>query len=309
MILTVTPNTALDRVLFVRDPELGTRNRVDRVWEGIGCKGCDAAVFVRQMGEPASATGFAAGAAGRRLEALLNDAGVPTDFVWTGGETRTNTVVVGGRAGSVTTFCAPGLEVRDGDYASLHHAIRRGAGAGAILFGGSLPDGADPGRLGAMVATACECAAAVVVDAAGDCLREALSSGATAIAPNRSELEALTGTLADRRDAARAASRLAAEHGAWVLVTLGRDGALLADGRRVCSADGLEVRVASPAGAGDAVTAVLGVGIVRDWPPEEILRTAVAAGAAAAMCDGTTEMRVELLDELTRRVRVEELSA
>src|SRR5947207_8404443 len=88
LVLTVTPNTGLDRVLFL-DRLTPGRNAARVVW-GMGGKGCDVSLILRGLGVPTVATGFAAGDLGHRMEAILAAAGVECRFVWTGGETRIN---------------------------------------------------------------------------------------------------------------------------------------------------------------------------------------------------------------------------
>src|SRR5262245_25255040 len=85
LVLTVTPNTGLDRVLFLDRLRPG-RNQAQVVW-GMGGKGCDVSLILRGLGVATVATGFAAGDTGHRMEAMLAAAGVECRFVWTSGET------------------------------------------------------------------------------------------------------------------------------------------------------------------------------------------------------------------------------
>src|SRR5438874_4732183 len=92
LVLTVTPNTGLDRVLFL-DRLVPGRNAARAVW-AMGGKGCDVSLILRGMGVSTVATGFAAGQIGHRMETMLTAAGVECAFVPTGGETRINTVLI-----------------------------------------------------------------------------------------------------------------------------------------------------------------------------------------------------------------------
>src|SRR6266849_5498402 len=109
MVLTVTPNTGLDRVLFL-DRLTPGRNSARAVW-AMGGKGCDVSLILRGLAVPTVATGFAAGEMGRRMEAMLAAAGVECAFVGTGGETRINTVLIEEATGTHTTVCAESLQV------------------------------------------------------------------------------------------------------------------------------------------------------------------------------------------------------
>src|SRR5438093_8064991 len=69
LVLTVTPNTGLDRVLFL-DRLAPGRNAARAVW-AMGGKGCDVSLIIRALGVPTVATGFAAGDIGHRMETML----------------------------------------------------------------------------------------------------------------------------------------------------------------------------------------------------------------------------------------------
>src|SRR5437867_12236736 len=90
LVLTVTPNTGLDRVLFL-DRLVPGRNVARAVW-AMGGKGCDVSLILRGLEVPTLATGFAAGDVGHRMEAMLTAAGGECAVVVTGGETRINAV-------------------------------------------------------------------------------------------------------------------------------------------------------------------------------------------------------------------------
>src|SRR5438876_7072232 len=109
LILTVTPNTGLDRVLFL-DRLVPGRNAARAVW-AMGGKGCDVSLILRGLRVPTLATGFAAGDIGHRMETMLAAAGVECAFIATGGETRINTVVIEAATGTHTTICAESLLV------------------------------------------------------------------------------------------------------------------------------------------------------------------------------------------------------
>src|SRR4051794_33820851 len=109
MILTLTPNTGLDRILFLDELRKNRRNQAQEVVEAMGGKGCDVSLILAELGEETTATGLAGGDTGRRMEALLRRGGVVPDFVWTGGETRLNTVLIERATGAHTTVCAASL--------------------------------------------------------------------------------------------------------------------------------------------------------------------------------------------------------
>ena len=292
MILTVTPNTALDRVLFLPELQPGRRNQAAAVVESMGGKGCNVAQVLRELGEEATATGLAAGATGRRMEATLRAARVVPDFVWVGGDTRWNTVVIETTTGRHTTICAGGLEAGEDALTGLITWMERWLpSVDAVSLSGSLPDGWPPAWQSRLVQAALAGGKPLIVDAAGAALLAALDAGPlAAIKPNREELESIFGPLQTAGEVVAAARRLQERGAERVLASLGVDGAILVSGQGAWRATPLAVPVVNPAGAGDGMTACLALGAARGWDEVETLRWASAVAAAIVTTRGTAEL-------------------
>ncbi|HEU4754025.1 MAG TPA: 1-phosphofructokinase family hexose kinase [Armatimonadota bacterium] len=310
MILSVTPNTGLDRVLFLPELRRNRRNQAEAV-EAMGGKGCDVSLILREWGIETVATGLAAGETGRKMEAMLRRAGVVADFVWTEGETRTNTVLIETASGAHTTVCAAGLRPDGQALPALLGWVERWApSAEAVVLAGSLPESWPSSVYADLVRAArgADRPVPVIVDASGPALEAALAAGVDAIKPNRDELETVCGP-APGPGALLAAARALRERGAGrVLVSLGPEGALLVCGNGAWRAEGLRVPVVNPAGAGDGMTACLALGAARGWNEAETLRWAVAVSAAIVTTRGTAEIRRADAERLLPEVRVERVS-
>jgi len=306
MILTVTPNTGLDRIFFLDRLEQNRRNQARAVVESMGGKGCDVALFLAELGEEAVATGIAAGDTGRRMEALLRAGGVTPDFVWAAGETRVNVVLLEAETGAHTTLCAPSLHADAAARAALLDWIARWAArAEAVVLAGSLPEDWPPEAYGDLVRAAGPGKRPVIVDAAGAQLAAALAAGpVAAVKPNRAELESLTGPVPDRAAASGAAAALRARGADWVLASLGAEGAILASASGVWSARPPAGPVVNPAGAGDGMAAALALGRTRGWDELETLRWATAIATAVVANPGTAELRRPQVQKLLPAVHV-----
>src|SRR6185503_14101238 len=90
MILTITPNPALDYTVRVDAFELGRRAKYRDPRIDPAGKGINVARMVRRLGEPTLALGFAAGPTGDLLRQGLDREGVPHEFVSVDGLTRIN---------------------------------------------------------------------------------------------------------------------------------------------------------------------------------------------------------------------------
>ena len=88
MIVTVTPNTALDHTLFIPALTPNTTIRATHSLMSVAGKATDTAWVLCELGLPAVALGFAAGRLGEQMDAMLRNKGVATDFVWVGEQER-----------------------------------------------------------------------------------------------------------------------------------------------------------------------------------------------------------------------------
>lgn len=309
MILTITPNTGLDRVLFLPSLQRNRRNQAAEVVESMGGKGCDVSLILRELGEETIATGLAGGDTGRRMEGLLRSAGVIPDFVWTRGQTRFNTVLIETETGDHSTVCADGLRPDEEGLSGLLCWIERwAASADAVVLAGSLPENWGPDVYGQLLQVAKSAGKPLIVDATAACLSAAAECGVTAVKPNLDELASISGLLPDRDAILNAAQSLQRRGVERVLVSCGAAGGLLVSAGGVWEAKGLSVPVVNPAGAGDGMTACLAVGAVRGWDEPETLRWSIAVSAAIVTTRGTAEVYRQDIHDLLPQVRVERIA-
>lgn len=305
MILTVTLNPAWDITHAVRRLEPGTTHRPDAVTERPGGKGVNVARVLHQLGHPTLATGFAAGATGRRLRAELAGAGIRESFFgcdaadravdqWAAQTRRTLTIIETG-TGRATMLAEPGPAAGSVDWpALLEHLGSLIADADVVVLSGSLPAAVPPDAYRVLVHEAHAHDVPVIVDADGAALVAALDARPDLVKPNSAELYAATG----QRDPVAGGRRLLDAGAAAVVVSDGPTGltAVTADG--VWRAVPAALRPVNPTGAGDAAVAALAVSLAerRDWP--DLLRTAAAWSAAAVLEPCAGAVAADRIEEL-----------
>lgn len=309
MIVTLTPNTALDQTLLVPSFALNQTIRADDMIFGMGGKPTDAAWILGEMGIPCLALGFAAGVFGRKAAEMLAARGVTVDFTWVGGETRLNTVIASAEGGQ-TTITTSTLEVDSAQIDALRSRFTAALESmTCLVIGGSLPRGVTPALYVELIGLARERSIPVIFDADEPNLSAGLAAQPDYVKPNRHELERLTGRRIDSRDDALAAARLvAARYHTTPVVTLGKDGMVALDGERAYYLPALDVQVVSSAGAGDAVLAGLAASLALGGTPEDGLRLGAAAAAAVCLLPATADCRREDIERLLPQVRLERLA-
>jgi 1-phosphofructokinase family hexose kinase len=310
VILTVTPNTALDRVIFCRDFRWGHTMRAENALWSPGGKGTDAAWILGELGEPCVATGLAAAESGRRLQEMLEAKGARTDFTWAEGETRTNYVLIDSARGRQSTVTVSGLVVRPEHLMDLESRVERWLGqCRALMLGGSVPNGVPADWYVRWIRRGRAMGLPVLLDASGETLARCALAGPTVLKPNLDELAGLVGRpLPRREDAVQAARELLGWGIGLVLASLGADGAVAVTSEWVAYLPPLAVQPVNCAGAGDAMMAALAAAYAGGRPLREGLRLAAAAAAAVVTMPGTAECRREDVERLLDEVQIEPLA-
>ncbi|WP_084963900.1 1-phosphofructokinase family hexose kinase [Thermoactinospora rubra] len=289
MILTVTPNPALDVTYRVAGLTVDAVNRVAGTDARAGGKGINVARVLHALGVPATALGFAGGRDGDALRAGLDARGIAHDLVATRGETRRTVAVVDPAAGTVTLLNEPGPVITESEWTALRDRVEsRLPGASVLVLSGSLPRGLPDDAYAMLVRQAERHGVPVVLDADGVALRQAVPAGPRVVKPNAAELAGATGL-----PGLEAGARLLRRDGAHAVVVSDGPRGLYAD-----TPDGswraVPPRVVggNPTGAGDAAVAALAVGLAEgwDWPRTLAHAAALSAAAATAPLAGQVEL-------------------
>ena len=309
MILTVTPNTALDRVLFVEGFAFGETVRAQSAADGMGGKGAVTSWVLGQLGTPSLATGFAAGETGRHMEAILRRDGVVTDFLWVEGETRTNYVLARVADGVQGTVTVSGLALGPDDPGRLRaHVEALLPESDLLLCGGSLPAGMPVDWYVPLIGRGRELGIPTLLDASDQFLAPNAAACPTMIKPNGAEASRLLGRAIDSvEEAACGAAELARRGIETVIITLGQRGAVAATDEGLYVVPPVPVRVVNTAGAGDGFNAGLIQARLRGEGWAAALRWAGAVATAVLLTPGTGEVRADDVRALYPRVGVRRL--
>lgn len=144
MIVTITPNPAMDQVYFTNEfrPNRWFRSRDSR--RSPGGRGVNVSIILSQLGYDSTAMGFTAGNTGEFIRDGLLERGISTNFVNITGESRINTFIRDGEDGVETAVTERGPKINEDAqqrfFWKLERLISR---ATAVFMGGSLPPGVD----------------------------------------------------------------------------------------------------------------------------------------------------------------------
>jgi 1-phosphofructokinase len=286
MIVTLTPNPSLDRTLFLETFTRGAVNRCTAVLAEPSGKGINVALALHSHGVPVLAVLPVGGPTGEQLVQLLGAAGLPYRAVTITGAIRTNVSMIEAD-GTSSKINEPGPTLTSEEVADLVRTTLDSCGsADWLAFCGTLPNGFSERHLAEAVHAARAASLRVAVDTSGSMLRAVLIARPHLVKPNVHELAEVTGRLIDTiGDVIAAAEQLRGGGLDTVLVSLGRDGAVLVDRNGALHGRSGPVTTVNTVGAGDAFLA--GYLAADANPPADRLASALRWGASAVQQQGT----------------------
>jgi 1-phosphofructokinase/tagatose 6-phosphate kinase len=312
MFVTVTLNAAIDRTITVPNFQRGQRHRASAGLPLAGGKGINIARALKTLGVPVVATGLVGGVTGTRIVERLTEEALLNDFVRIEGESRTSTAIVDPTGGTYTEIYEWGPSVKPEELEilleKLHYLTKA---AELVVFAGSLPRDVDDGFYAEAIRDLARRQVASALACEGEPLRLGVEAEPLLVAPSQAEAEALVGQeFHDEEDFELGLERIA-ELGARNVIVTTEDGcvALLRDGR-----EAVRLRVSAPrvepisaVGAEDVLLAAFLAARSAGRPPEESLRSAVAAATASTLQLGAARFDPRQVGRFQSGVQISEL--
>ncbi len=285
LVLALNPSVDVEwRVAHVRWEE---KNQVlsERRWPG--GKGVNVARWLNHLGACPRLLIPLGGPTGKEIAAGLRAERVSISVLPLPAATRTN-VIVTAESGGQLRFNPPGPKLARADWQSiLRCATAELQRASVLVLSGSLPRGLPTEAYARLVRLAHAAGVKTLLDCDGPPLTAAARARPFLVKPNQHELALWRGQPLSSLDDIEAAARELSEVTAgWVLVSLGKNGALLIHAlqRIRLTAAPPKVQPLNTVGAGDALLASVACQVARCAPPAEWLRWGVSAGTAATTC-------------------------
>ena len=308
MIVTLTINPAIDRVISVDRLAFEDRAYINSSHESPGGRGINASCVIHSFGGETVAVLVSGGDSGKRLEALLGGCGFKTAVVPIEKEIRTNLTITD-RHGLTVNLNEAGPAISKRELSGIERVVRQTLKhASWLMLAGSIPPGVPPSFYARLIAMAREKKVKTLLHADGGALREGIEMRPTVVTPNQQEAERLLGrTLLTRTHYVDAAQQIRAMGAESVVLSLGSRGAVGAFSTGLVEALAPRVDAISPIGAGDALSAAYTWAASRKGKagaPEDAMRWGVAAGTASARLPGMKFATLAQTEEMYREVEV-----
>ncbi len=305
MILTVTPNAAMDKTYVVRDFRLDKIHRPSEFSSTPGGKGINVSRVLKELGRPSFATGFIGGSVGDSICAGLEMEGIQYDFVKVPGDSRLCIQVVDPKNGTQTEINELGPEISEVEVNKFYDKFREIIGEAVFLIlSGSCPPGVPVDFYSQLIQIAKKNGVKCVLDSSGDHMKEAVQTSPYMIKPNVNELSQLVGReLMTLEEIAIAAKELRTYGVSIIAVTMGRSGAMVTDGVQAWKAVPPAIEFASAVGSGDSFVASFLDSVMSGNSLEESLVAGTAAGAANAMQYGAGFVKRDKIIEMKEEIK------
>lgn len=273
-VLTMTMNPCIDRTVTMSKFQMGATNYATQVLEEAAGKGINVAVGLAHIQVPVKALGFAYKEDVGCLYEKLDAEGIGHAFVELPGKMRVNQKLFDQSTREMTEVNERGQAVSKEAVETLLALLESQLEEAEVLvLSGSVPPGVDSDIYARMIRMAKKAGVITVLDASGELLKEAVKETPYLIKPNKEEFMQ---AFMDKEDTAfsdkgrgcgldqnereqafllKIAQELADLGIAYVCVSMGKEGMVLADSKGAQTYPAKECEVKSLQGAGDAMVA------------------------------------------------------
>jgi len=284
-IATVTLNPAIDQTVRVDNFRPNRVNRALAIKFDASGKGVNVASFLADYGHDTAVTGYLGQESVDIFEQFFASKGIDDRFVRIPGNTRINVKVVDEVNQQTTDINMPGQTPPQEAMNTLLETIEQLASScDWFVLSGSLPPHVPTTIYAAIITQLKRQKKRIILDTSGEALREGIQAGPTIVKPNIEELQHLVRhSLTSDAEIQQAAHQLLNEDIELVVVSMGRQGAMLVEQATTLIATPPTVTVKKTFGAGDAMVAGLVTAQIQGLSLADCgrLATAFSVGAIA----------------------------
>lgn len=299
MIYTLTLSPALDYVVHVDNLSCDDINRSKSEEIYFGGKGINVSVILSRLGHENKALGFIGGFTGDKLEELLKNEGISSDFTRIEkGETRINVKI---RTDKEIDINAGGPQITENDINSLFEKLENVENGDYLVIAGSVPKTLPCDIYEKIMKHLSEKEINFIVDTSGKLLLSTLRFRPFLIKPNHHELGEIFGIKAESDEeiinCAEEMQKLGARN---ILVSRAEKGALLLDENgEIHKSQNADGTLINSVGCGDSMVAGFLAGYLEKQDYEYSLRLGTACGNATAYSKGLGKR-----EEIERMMRI-----
>ena len=307
MILSVCLSPCIDVNIEVDSLAVGKSHKVISKRIFFTGKALNVAIGLSRLGAESFATGFMYETNGSQFEHELHRERVPYKFVWSEGRVRENYKFIDNKS-MLTEVDDISPELKPEKQEALIKLVSElSVNSEAVVISGSLAKGMNPDYYGKILRSVPD-NVIKVADTEGERLFESLKVGVDLVKPNLGELErTFKRQMHNKKELLECCHKLIDLGTKCVLLSLGKHGAILTDGKHNYYSKSVNVAMNSTLGAGDGMVAAATQAYVKGASLPEILKCGVAAGTAAVTSPYSISFKKDKYEEILSTLTVKEI--
>ena len=305
MIYTVTLNPSIDYIIETDKFKIGEVNRANKEELYPGGKGINVSLMLNELQVENTALGFLGGFIGEYIENTLASNGVNTEFIkLEKGFSRINLKI---KNEVETEINGKGPHISEDNLQLLYKKIEKLKDEDILVLCGSIPKSLSNTLYQDIISMVAKKNVKVIVDATSNLLLNTLKYNPFLIKPNIHELEEIFDTKIDCIDSTIFYATKLKDMGAEnVLISMGKDGALLIDSKgKIYLSNAPYGDVVNTVGSGDSMVAGFISGYLKTKDYKEALKLGASCGSATAFSSGIGENK--LIDTLKNEIEIKEI--
>lgn len=307
MIVTVTLNPAVDKIIKIDRLNPGSLNRVKEVVNMVGGKGINVAKVVHHLGYKVMPVSILGGERGKEIYNSLNMDGINQEVVWAEHETRQNLKIVEVETGRETEVNEPGrASIKDlkSLIKKLENVLEH---VNLLVLAGSIPEGLPADTYNQLIRLADKYNVRTILDTAEENLVKGLKGKPFLIKPNIEEAEFITGyKIRDNNDIYKAINYFLDKGIEIVVISLGNKGAVFANKKECIKVRVPEVRVKNTTvGAGDSLVAGLSIKLLNTCNLEKLASFSTAVATTFVKKADISKINKREIEQIQSRIILE----
>lgn len=305
-IVTFTLNPAIDKSSSVEHVMAENKLYCDTPRYEPGGGGINVSRAINKLGENSLLLYTAGGFTGRRLGKLLKEEGLNEKAIKIENSTRENLIIKEKSTNLQYRFGMPGPKINKKETEKIFEILSNlTSSIDYLVISGSIPAGVPDNIYAKMAKKAKKNGIKVVVDVAGNPLKEVLKEGVFLIKPNLGEFQELVDREVKEDDEIKdAALKMVKDNCCSVIViSLGAGGVLFVTDEKTKFLRPPTVPIKSKVGAGDSMVAGIVLSLAEGNSLENSIIYGLAAGSSAVMTPGTELCTKEDTERLYNKMK------
>ncbi|MEY8347244.1 1-phosphofructokinase [Bacillus cereus] len=306
MIATITLNPSVDMRYELEELEQHKVHRTKDYEKTAGGKGINVSRVLRLLGEEVTGSGVLGGKNGEFIREKLKELSIIDEFVSIKEETRNCIALITKNSASATEVLEAGPAISEDEIALFIKKYEKIVeNFEFIVASGSLPNGIKKSFYKQLAQKAAENGKKFILDTSGETLFHGIQGKPFLIKPNQQEIcQLLHKKHASYEEMIDAATKICQSGVQYVLLSLGREGAILITEEEKFRAILPKIHPVNSVGSGDAMVAGITSALAKGYNVKDALRFSAACGMANAAEKATGYIQPQIVQKFYNEITI-----